>query len=60
MTNHNSKLECSIIGIDLSKQSFQLHGVTNDGQCVFRKKLPRKKLLAFIAKQPPCIPSSLG
>ena len=28
MTNHNSKLECSIIGIDLSKQSFQPHFVT--------------------------------
>ncbi len=31
----------SIIGIDISKRSFQLHGATAEGKPVFRKKLSR-------------------
>ena len=45
----------SIIGIDISKSSFQLHGATADGAPVLRKKLSRRKVLEFLASQPPCL-----
>ena len=47
--------EVSIIGIDLAKRSFQLHGARADGSVVFRKKLSRGKLLGFVASQPRCV-----
>jgi transposase len=47
--------EASIIGIDLAKRSFHVHGAAADGSVVFRKKLSRGQLLMFIANQPPCI-----
>ena len=47
--------EVSIIGIDLAKRSFQLHGARADGSVAFRKKLSRGKLLAFLAAQPRCV-----
>ena len=36
-----------IIGIDLAKQGFQLHGARADGSVAFRKKLTRTKVLDF-------------
>ena len=47
--------EVSIIGIDLAKRSFQLHGARADGSVAFRRKLSRGKLLAFLAAQPHCV-----
>ena len=44
-----------IIGIDLAKNSFQLHGARADGSVAFRKKLGRAGLLNFLAKQPRCV-----
>jgi len=46
--------EVSIIGVDLAKQVFQLHGATAEGEVVFRKKLSRKQFLAFMQSQPGC------
>ena len=43
-----------MIGIDLAKNSFQLHGARADGSVAFRKKLSRAKLLDFVAAQPRC------
>jgi transposase len=43
-----------IIGIDLAKNVFQLHGATRAGAVLFRKKLSRGKLLTFPASQPRC------
>ena len=45
----------SIIGIDISKRSFQLHGATDSGIPVLRKKLSRSKMVEFFASQPPCL-----
>jgi hypothetical protein len=42
----------TIIGIDLAKRVFQLHGVTGDGRTVFRRKISRGQLLNFLAEQP--------
>lgn len=47
--------EVSIIGLDLAKRVFHVHGAAPDGSVMFRKKLSRGQLLAFIAEQPPCI-----
>ncbi len=44
----------SIIGIDISKRYFQLHGATAGGEPVLRKKLTCSKLLGFLARQPAC------
>jgi transposase len=45
----------SIIGLDLAKRSLQAHGAHADGGMVFRKKLSREKVLAFLAEQSPCV-----
>ena len=45
----------SIIGIDISKSSFQVHGATTNGEPVLRKKLSRGKVLEFLASQPACL-----
>lgn len=47
--------EISIIGLDLAKQVFQVHGARVDGSVVLRKKITRGQLLAFFSKLPPCI-----
>lgn len=47
--------EVSIIGVDLAKQVFQLHGATSEGEAVFRKKVSRKQFLAFMQKHPACL-----
>lgn len=47
--------EIKVLGIDLAKQSFQLHGVDKAGYTVLRRKLNRNKLTAFIANLPPCL-----
>ena len=45
----------SIIRVDISKRSFQLHGATAEGKPVFRKMLSRGKFLSFLAKVSPCV-----
>lgn len=47
--------EVTIIGLDLEKRVFQVHGATADGGVVIRKKLSRSHLLAFFADVPPCV-----
>jgi transposase len=55
MSNHNLKNDVAVLGIDLAKQSFQLHGVNCHGVTVLKKKLARKDLASFIAQLPVCI-----
>jgi transposase len=47
--------EISIIGIDLAKNVFQLHGMMADGSVAFRRKLSRARLLPFLAEHPACL-----
>lgn len=47
--------EATIIGIDLAKRVFQLHGARDDGSVVFREKLSRTQFVAFVAQHPRCI-----
>ena len=44
-----------MIGIDLAKNSFQLHGAAADGSVVFRRTLTRGKVMDFLASQPDCV-----
>ena len=48
-------VQVTIIGIDLAKNSLQLHGARVDGSVAFRKKLSRGKVLDFLAAQPSCV-----
>ena len=47
--------QVTIVGIDLAKRSFQLHGAGADGSIAFRRKLSREKLLDFLGSQPCCV-----
>lgn len=47
--------QISVLGIDLAKNVFQLHGVNERGQVVLRKQLKRSQMPAFCAKLPPCL-----
>ena len=55
MKKHTVKGSVKVLGIDLAKQSFQLHGVDETGQIVLRKKLSRGQLSAFVAQMEPCL-----
>lgn len=44
-----------IIGIDLAKNVFQLHGARRDGAVLFRKKLTRPQLKKFMSAHEPCL-----
>ena len=46
--------EVSIIGLDIAKSVFQVHGADASGRVLLRKKVSRAKLLEFFAAQPPC------
>lgn len=47
--------DVAIVGIDLAKNVFQLHGATASGEVVFRRKLTRSRLPIFMAALPACI-----
>jgi transposase len=44
----------TLLGIDLAKNVFQLHGVDDKGKPVLIRKLTRNKLMEAMTKQPPC------
>ena len=45
----------TIIGLDIAKSSFQIHGVAACGRTTLRKKLGRGKVLEFFANLPGCL-----
>ena len=45
----------TIIGMDLAKRVFQLHGATMTGHVTFRKKLTRDQFRRFMAEHPSCL-----
>ncbi len=47
--------ENRMIGVDLAKNVFQLHGASMTGQVLFRKKLTRAQFRKFMADQLPCV-----
>lgn len=47
--------EVSVIGLDLAKHVFQVHGITANGEVAIRKTLRRSQLISFFANCPPCL-----
>ena len=45
----------SVLGIDLAKQVFQVHGVDERGHRSVSKRLRRASLAPFVAQLPPCL-----
>lgn len=46
--------ELHIIGVDLAKRVFQVHGADRTGHVLFRKKLSRPQFIKFLAEIPNC------
>jgi transposase len=46
--------QISVMGIDIAKSSFQLHGNDERGKGVEKKTLRRQQLEAYVANLPPC------
>jgi transposase len=44
----------SVVGIDLAKEVFQVHGNDASGKCLVRRKLRRSEVLNFCANLAPC------
>ena len=44
-----------MIGVDLAKNVFQVHGALRTGEVQFRKKLTRTQFPVFMAQQEPCL-----
>jgi len=44
-----------VVGIDLAKSVFHLHGVNGQGKVVICKKLSRRKLTEFMVRLSPCL-----
>lgn len=44
-----------VLGIDLAKDVFQLHGTDAQGKMVLRKRMSRTKLIDFMANLSPCL-----
>lgn len=44
-----------MIGVDLAKQVFQLHGSRSDGSVAFRRKVRREQLLSVLKSYPRCL-----
>lgn len=55
MNYDSAKNELTVIGIDLAKQSFQLHGVDATGKVVLKIKIARNKLVDTVANLPSCL-----
>jgi len=48
-------MDINVIGIDLAKRVFQVHGVDKSGAAVLRKKLSRAELVRFMVNLKPCV-----
>src|SRR5690606_36547589 len=47
--------ELATVGIDLSKNVFQIHGVDSQERVILRRKLSRSDVLPFFSRIPPCL-----
>jgi transposase len=45
----------SVMGLDLAKIVFQVHGVDKDGEVAVRKQLKRSQMQRYFARLPPCL-----
>ncbi|MFT5482259.1 MAG: transposase [Halieaceae bacterium] len=47
-------MNISMLGIDIAKNTFQLHGANISGKAVHKKRLARSELAAHVANLPVC------
>ena len=45
----------SVVGLDLAKNVFQVHGIDADGEVIVRKQLRRSEIHKYFAKLEPCL-----
>lgn len=45
----------AIVGLDIAKTCFQVHGVTTAGEVVVSKKCRRSQMHSFFAQLAPCL-----
>lgn len=50
----NTNNNINILGVDIAKNIFQLHGIDKKGNIILRKRLSREKLNQYIANIPLC------
>jgi transposase len=55
MSKHSENREVKVMGIDLAKRHFQVHGVDVDGRKVLSKQFNRQKLKEYLVTLPPCV-----
>ena len=48
-------MNIKVIGIDLAKNIFQLHGTDAFGKCMLRKRFTREKMILFVSQLRPCL-----
>lgn len=49
------KKDITVVGLDLAKSVFQVHGIGDDGEVLVRRKLSRSRVLAYFSKLAPCL-----
>ena len=47
--------EVGVVGVDLAKRVFQVHGAARDGATLFRRKLSRVQFIQFMTRLPRCV-----
>ena len=55
MSKYSKAEAVKVLGIDLAKEVFHLHGVDARGHVVLRKRLRRRELMAWMANLSPCL-----
>ena len=55
MSKHSENRQVEVLGIDLAKSSFQVHGVDGRGCKVVSRKLGRPKLRQYLVNLPACV-----
>ncbi len=48
-------MQVTTVGVDLAKNVFQVHGITETGEVVFNRTIRRAQLLAFFEDLPACL-----
>ena len=47
--------EVTVVGLDIAKSVFQVHGVDAAGTIVIQRQIRRGQVLTFLASLPPCL-----
>jgi transposase len=55
MSKHSENRAIKVIGVDLAKRTFHVHGVDADGRVVVNKRYTRQKLKEYLVTLPRCI-----